>query len=271
MANDSKQYQEEEYLFSEDGQSDPLNVGESTTQMPDDFASRKESFLKMWRKNLLIGITLIIVVFVVYKIISAIFSPKETKPLPTLTTQTAPAQIASTISQNIAANQATSPVASNTSSLHDDVNLYNQNRGQEQRLGKLEASVQNMESEISSMQDTVQTLQSSIDSSNAQLAQINTTLAVLNQKLESQENRLRQSQKKVIIKARPQVVIPRTTYRVLALIPGRAWLKSSRGATITVGEGSQIPGFGTVIMIDTQLGRVVTNSGTIIEYAPNDQ
>lgn len=52
-----------------------------------------------------------------------------------------------------------------------------------------------------------------------------------------------------------------TTYTVHAIIPGRAWLKSSTGQIITVREGDKVGDFGTVAVIDSANGLVRTSSG----------
>jgi archaellum component FlaC len=50
-------------------------------------------------------------------------------------------------------------------------------------------------------------------------------------------------------------------YTVHAIIPGRAWLKSSSGQIITVTEGDKVGDYGTVAVIDAANGLVRTSSG----------
>lgn len=50
-------------------------------------------------------------------------------------------------------------------------------------------------------------------------------------------------------------------YRVHAVIPGRAWLKSSKGQIITVAEGDTIGNYGKILVIDAANGVVLTSSG----------
>jgi hypothetical protein len=54
---------------------------------------------------------------------------------------------------------------------------------------------------------------------------------------------------------------PRIQYSVQAIIPGRAWLKSDNGETITVAEGDIIKGIGRVTRIDPYDGVVEINLG----------
>ncbi len=50
---------------------------------------------------------------------------------------------------------------------------------------------------------------------------------------------------------------PRVPYNVQAIIPGRAWLRSNNGDTVTVAEGDEIKGVGRVTKIDPYDGVVV--------------
>jgi methyl-accepting chemotaxis protein len=268
MANDNdlKQNQEEEYLFSEDEHADSLNP-DASTQIPGETISEKTSFFKVWRKNIAIGIGLFLVVFIVYRVISSFFeSDNVNKQIPEIPTQSS--SVNSALNTNSSPNQN----VPNTASLHQAVNLYNQNRQQTQQLEQLVGTTQTMGSEINDLQNTTQNLQSSVDNINSQLGQLNTALTALTNQMQVQENRWEQSHKKV--KPKPvyhKPIIKREAYQTLAVIPGRAWLKSSRGATITVSNGTTIPGYGQVIAINTQSGRITTSSGVVIEYAPNDE
>jgi len=55
------------------------------------------------------------------------------------------------------------------------------------------------------------------------------------------------------------------SYTVHAIIPGRAWLKSSSGQIITVTEGDKIGDYGTVAVIDSNNGIVRTSSGIVLK------
>jgi hypothetical protein len=275
MANDSKQYQEEEYLFSEDEHADPLSPGEPSADIPG-VTSEKQTFFSGARKNIFIGLALLIVIYIVYKVISSFFVSNDVRQMPSIPNQqtqttmpTTPTAGTSTVVSN---QPSTTPTVPEGASLHDAVNYYNQNRQDEQQVSQLSDTVQNIGQQVNNLQNTTQDLQSTVDSINAQLTQVNTALTALTNQMQIQENRWVQMQKK----AKPKrvahtVVVKRDAYQTLAVIPGRAWLKSSRGATITVGVGSSIPGYGTVTNINTQTGVIMMSSGSSIQYAPNDE
>lgn len=57
---------------------------------------------------------------------------------------------------------------------------------------------------------------------------------------------------------------PRISYTVQAIIPGRAWLKSDSGETVTVAEGDMLKGYGRVSKIDPYDGIVDIDMGNKI-------
>lgn len=59
----------------------------------------------------------------------------------------------------------------------------------------------------------------------------------------------------------PSSVEPKVTYNVQAIIPGRAWLRSENGETVTVAEGDVIRGMGRITKIDPYDGVVEINTG----------
>lgn len=61
-----------------------------------------------------------------------------------------------------------------------------------------------------------------------------------------------------------RVVQPKNLYTVQAIIPGRAWLKSESGDTVTVAEGDMLKGYGRIIKIDPYDGIVDIDVGSKI-------
>jgi intracellular multiplication protein IcmG len=55
-------------------------------------------------------------------------------------------------------------------------------------------------------------------------------------------------------------------YEVIGVIHGRAWLKASRGSTLTVRSGDKISGYGSVKMIEPEQGVVIMSSGEVIKF-----
>lgn len=58
-----------------------------------------------------------------------------------------------------------------------------------------------------------------------------------------------------------KAIEPKLTYTVQAIIPGRAWLKSESGDTVTVAEGDLLKNYGRVMKIDPYDGVVEIDTG----------
>lgn len=96
----------------------------------------------------------------------------------------------------------------------------------------------------------------------------------LSAKVSVLENQLSQLVQVLTKQIRPPVVRPapppqpttvepmRTSFTVQAIIPGRAWLKSDNGDTVTVAEGDLVKSLGRVSRIDPYDGVVEINTGT---------
>lgn len=61
--------------------------------------------------------------------------------------------------------------------------------------------------------------------------------------------------------APPNILIEEPEYSVHAVIPGRAWLKSTKGQIVTVTEGDNLGNYGKIIVIDATNGVVLSSSG----------
>lgn len=289
MADDPKQYQEEEYLFSEDSSDAGINpsIDDSFVASEDEQAPSPApqapmlSKITQWRKNIFIGCGFLVVVILVYKIIGGIMEPKVSGSITSIPEQPVASVVQNQSNVNAAQTAQQQSLAQglnqNTAaapSLHDVVNSYNQNHGGENRIAKLEVISSSMRQQVNNLSNVTQGLQSSIDQINTQLTQLNATLAILTDKMQTQVAQQQAAQKKVAVKSSTLMAKPaikKTVYHIMAIIPGRAWLKSSNASTVTVSVGTQLPGYGTVSKIDPQLGNVVTSSGQIIQYSADDQ
>lgn len=98
-------------------------------------------------------------------------------------------------------------------------------------------------------------------------------LDTLNARMSTMENQLnqlvqalmKQNQSQAVTPASPvetaQPAVPKIAYSVQAIIPGRAWLRSDSGETVTVAEGDVIKDAGRVTKIDPYDGVVEINVG----------
>jgi len=94
-------------------------------------------------------------------------------------------------------------------------------------------------------------LQTQLEALNARVANIATQMNQLMQYL----NNNKQSQRAT------SSADPKINYTVQAIIPGRAWLRSDSGETVTVAEGDMLKGYGRITKIDPYDGIVEINIG----------
>jgi hypothetical protein len=108
-------------------------------------------------------------------------------------------------------------------------------------------------------------LQSKVQNLNARIAGLETTLAHLGRSI--QDTRTEANKDAAMTVQSPAQVAamrpiePRITYTVQAIIPGRAWLKSESGETVTVAEGDTLKGYGRIVKIDPYDGVVDLEMG----------
>lgn len=119
------------------------------------------------------------------------------------------------------------------------------------------------------LQDQVQTLNSRVANMESQMNQL---IQVLTRQPNSQSNNpgaapgpsSSSNIQPVPVAAQQaaQVADARVAYNVQAIIPGRAWLRSDNGETVTVAEGDVIKDLGRVSKIDPYDGIVEINTGS---------
>lgn len=108
------------------------------------------------------------------------------------------------------------------------------------------------------MQSQIQSLSARVADMEAQINQLVQVLTRRNQATAAPTS-MNNPPPPPVREARPQV---RVAYNVQAIIPGRAWLKSDNGETLTVAEGDVIRDVGRVTKIDPYDGVVEINTGT---------
>jgi len=59
-------------------------------------------------------------------------------------------------------------------------------------------------------------------------------------------------------------------YTVNAIVPGRVWLKSVNGHEFTASVGDRLEGYGSILKIEADYGRVLTSSGKVIYLGRDD-
>lgn len=269
--NDEYEFADLDEINTDPQKLDPVDAG--TFQEPAPSPNNGNNI----RRNALIVIGLVLLATLAYKFFGSFYGssiPKkqETVDTPTVTPQPAPTPSL----QPVQTTPATPPVTtSTTTSTTTPATTPDQSRV-EQQFSALELGQQNLRSEISSQNDQLSAINASVNELSNKIATQNQIISSLSAKIDEQAQQLSMLEKRAttvrsvhapIIRHK---VIAVTTYYIQAVIPGRAWLISSKGSTLTVREGSIIPGYGVVKLIDPNQGRVITSSGRIIRFSQQD-
>jgi hypothetical protein len=126
-------------------------------------------------------------------------------------------------------------------------------------------------------------LQSTLNSLTTQLSDIQSSLSNLNNQLTQMgdEVQILQARQAVLLlkKATPPPVkekvikkeAPKPIYYVRAIIPGRVWLTTPSGTTLTLGLGDSLTGYGSIESINPEQGLITLSSGATIGYSPDDR
>lgn len=216
------------------------------------------------KRNAIIAITLVVLLMFVYKMVSHFSSDKKTEgqqsaipamnqvpsssmPVPTvaMTPSVPTPPVVSTATQELTRKVATIELSQQT--IQNEVGNVNQ------QVGVVNDNINNLNNQLVNLQQVINNL-------STQLAKQSEEVAVLMKRTEPKKH----------IKPVVRIVSTPLAYSIQAIIPGRAWLIATNGSTITVREGTKIAGYGAVNLIDAVDGRVVTSSGKVIRFSPED-
>lgn len=147
------------------------------------------------------------------------------------------------------------------------------------QLTTLEQQQQTLGAEVVSMTTQLGTVSTALTDVTTKIAELNQMVVALNEKIDAQSRELIRLESlrlsPPIPKTRPVVRRPIqrepvVTYYLQAIIPGRAWLIATNGATLTVRQGTKVNGYGAVRLIDPKQGRVIMSSGRTIQFSQAD-
>lgn len=144
-----------------------------------------------------------------------------------------------------------------------------------QKILSMENSQQSMLDDINEINSQINTLNTNLSNLGEKIANLSQSVAIITEKLEQQSTQVSMlaplKDKKITKKLNVTDNKMQTTrYFINAIIPGRAWLITGSGSTLTVSEGNQLPGFGIIKLIDANQGQVLTSSGKVITFSQQD-
>lgn len=258
----------DEYKFAELDSYDMDQAGESDLDSQASYQSGKEGSTrkKDIKRNALIAIGVVIFIMVMYKIIGWMFFSDKSKQV---TSQPAIPPVTQVATPQPVQTIPTTPIqqVQPTTVVEDDSDL-------KKKVSAIEMSQQSLRSEVNALSEQINAVNNNIKNLNAQIVNLNQIIGNMSNQIARQSEvinvlMVRTTPKKVVKISRPAVAA-RVIYYIQAVIPGRAWLIGSNGSTLTVREGSKIPGYGIVKLIDSLQGRILTSSGQVIKFSQED-
>ncbi len=140
------------------------------------------------------------------------------------------------------------------------------------QLSSLKQDEQSNQSSLGQLQGQIQDLRNQLGQTTTQQAQVSQAMMAMVQQIKQ----LEQDVQAVTAKhgAAPKKVRPTPppmVFHLRAIVPGRAWIISNDGLSESVSEGDTVPQYGTVQVVDANRGMVLTSSGKVIGYGPNDR
>lgn len=221
-------------------------------------------------RKALIALGVLIVVIILYKSIAAVVSDKKDTIKQDASTM---AQVSAPPQPTIPAQQAPMPTQVAPMPLSMSSSGEGSNTELSKKLAAVELNQQNMNTDVSNVSEQLNSMSANMNTLVSKLTELNTVVTNLNAKLEEQSQEIeRLTVRRSIATAshRSHKSVPHVKYYLQAVIPGRAWLMAKNGATLTVREGSAVPGYGTVRVIDPHQGRVSTSTGEVIRFSQED-
>lgn len=214
------------------------------------------------KRNIFVGVAILIFTLVVYKFLAASFSSKK------LSDQVVPAVKSDTATATapvIPQAQPEQPVAQVVVPVTDEKT--------NQALGAIEVTQQSLRTGITSINDQLGGINSNLNAMMTKITELNGIIVSLSTKVEEQAIVIA----KLTVQNKPKqkhearkYTQQRLKFYLQAVIPGRAWLIATNGTTLTVREGTTIQGYGMVKLIDPTQGRVTTSSGQVIRFSQED-
>ena len=221
------------------------------------------------KKSVLIGVAAVILILVVYKFIELKFLNKSIpiEPVtPTVVVPPAPPPPAPPVAEQAQIQIKPIMPVPVVSSAGTEMKIN-------QTLSTMEVSQESLRSDVTSVNNQLGAISNNLNLMMTKMTELNGVIASLSAKVDSQATVIQQltvpkAQHKVhsVTHYRDQ----RPKFYLQAVIPGRAWLIATNGATLTVREGTPVAGYGIVKLIDPNQGRVTTSSGQVIQFSQED-
>ena len=225
-------------------------ASESSVQMSPLVTKFREIISKVNKRKLLTPIVIVVAILVVYAMFN-FYGSKKT----------------SAVEQERLVKQTAAPPAVTTAPTTEQQPLVHAQLETEanvlpQELEKLSHDLTANQKQIAKLDDAISQTQQEISAVSSKLDQLTAAMQQLLLEVEKLKPP-KAPQKK-------QVSKPIPIYHIRAIVPGRVWLESSDGQSVTLRVGDILEGYGRVEAISPRQGVVVMSNGTYIQYGEND-
>lgn len=260
---DNEEYQFEEIESYEQDASDmnPLDTETDSSIKNNPFEN------KNIKRNALITIGVVVLLMVMYQF-SGFFFAKKKEHKQDMTALPPAVEVQAQVDEPKVTTPP-KPIAQETASVQSM-----ESSDLKQQVASIEQSQLSTKAELDNMSGNVNTINSNMSQLSNQIAQLNQVISNLTEQVNKQSEEIKALMNRAhpvkTKKIKTSIAVPRLSYYLQAVIPGRAWLIASNGSTLTVREGTQIAGYGTVRLIDSVQGRVLTSSGRVIRFSQED-
>jgi len=277
MIDDNKDNKPEDQLddFEEEFEFE-AEPSEEDALAPEEFATEGEEaepVVKEPRKSMLLPIVIAAaaVGFIGWKLFD-MFGKEEPPPAPKVAAKTEtpvvetpkPAPVEKIAPQSTVASLAEAQNVIPQEVTATEESLTKLQKKLEEQDNALKTRITTLESQLSTANQNAAQAVAGIDKLQNELTALNTAVQDLGSQIKVfQDEREKQQQKAAAKKQAPRKAVESANpnLSVYAIIPGRAWLRSSNGKTITVTEGDAVGEYGKVLKIDAGNGVVITSSG----------
>lgn len=262
--NDEYKFDEHDPLDNDSQEHDIYSASDTTSSEQSPEPPKRDV-----KRNALIAVGLIVFIIVMYKIMSGFFSEKKSTDVTKASINPAPITATQPLQTEIPPEPL--PVQEVPAVVPDN------NSALKQQVDSIQTSEQNLQSQVSSMSDQMNNINTNVESLSSQVSKLNQVISDLSTLVNKQSEEisvlmLRTQPKPISVRRihSPRHALTANIYYINAVIPGRAWLIGTNGSTLTVREGTLIPGYGMVKLIDSMQGRILTTSGRIIKFSQAD-
>lgn len=266
---DENQIHDEYQLADLDGLDTAADASE--TEEPVQFKEKKTfNYSDNTRRNAMIVLAVCIFAIIVYKFVSSHSAQKKHASVAAQTVPKVPAAVIPPPAPT-AFNAQPAPMPAPAETVRTmvaeaDAKIV-------QKLNTLELNQRSMRDDVTSVSNQMGTINNNFQEVMGKMAEISKAVTNLSAITEAQSREIERLVAQKAKKAKPIVAQSTSApikYYLQAVIPGRAWLMSTSGNSVTVRVGTVVQGYGIVKLIDAIQGRVMTSSGQIIKFSQAD-